>query len=283
MQPSYKVISIVSLAISSLLLVPPAVCAQVHRTSASAQDAEFRARILNGICCVPNLSSGHRAVRLKNGKSKTQEGGVSIEISIDRIVLGQLGNKPVALALMSDWEGGSGIFNSLLLYELHDGKAVTVGSYPLGDRTSIKSLAVSNGKVRIASEETIGVERGKRAVKVLDRSQFEKAECLQYELTEETKKDIDSLMEIWESISVKDPALTTEQKQKALAISNRHQKDRAAFAEAFRLALSAGGWAPGPHPLVFDNAGKPALCVDDFGENLHATIDLSTTSRDASK
>ncbi len=244
--------------------------------SAAKDDSAFRRQILNGTCCVPNLSTGYRAIKLTNGKCQIGDHDTSGEISIERIEFGQLDKKPVAVAIMSDWEGGSGIFRSLLLYELRGGRPVTVGSYVVGDRADVKSLSIKDGQVHMVREQTIGPDEGKQTTVALKRSQFDEAECLQEPPSKETQNDISQLMKIWQSISSDNKILTPEQKRQACAICNRHLQDRTTFANQFRLTLSAGGWCPGPHPLIFDKEGHPSLCVDDNVQNLHVTIELAT-------
>ncbi len=70
----------------------------------------FRQLILNGICCVPNLSSGATAVHLKNGKGVNN----SDRVTMGKIAVGELNGKPAAIAVISNQGGGSGIFVSLI-------------------------------------------------------------------------------------------------------------------------------------------------------------------------
>jgi len=252
----------------SLLLCVLTQTTPVH----ASDDAAFRSEILNGVCCVPNLSSGYSPVRLKNGTFKSNDPNDQTEVEIRDILFGKLDGTPIALAVMSQSGGGSGIFNSLLVYEQHNGKAITVGSYPIGDRTLVKSLKIADGKVHITTEETIGHDGGKQTSLVLPRNKFENVECLQEPLSAEVQKDVDALTALWSSIDAKNPKLSPEKKKEALAICNRHKKDREAFANAFRLTLSAQGWGPGPHPLSFEKDGRPSLEVDDVDS--HARVDL---------
>ena len=85
----------------------------------SAQ-AALKQQILNGICCVPNLSSGHHPAKLKAGELKSGEETVSL----GSVIFGRLANKPVAVAVMSNCTGGSGVLNSLLFYEQQGDKMV---------------------------------------------------------------------------------------------------------------------------------------------------------------
>jgi hypothetical protein len=245
-----------------------------NKTVAAPTDhAAFRSQILNGVCCVPNMSTGYSPFRLKNGEYKSKDKNDPNEVDISDILFGKLDGVPVAVAVMSQSGGGSGIFNSLLIYEQRDGKAITVGSYPIGDRTIVKSLKIADNQVHLVIEGTIGENGGKQTTLVLPLSKFDKAECLQEPLSGEMKKDVDALVPIWTSIDKRKPTLTPEEKKEALDIINRHQKDREKFATAFRLTLSAGGFGPGEHPLTFDKDGRPTFYIDDL--DFHAKIELN--------
>ena len=203
-----------------------------------------------------------------------------MEISIQQIVFGQMDNKPVAVAVMSDWEGGSGVFMSLLLYEQQNGRAITVGSYPVGDRAQILSLGIRKGKVKLVSQQTLpGEDRNKPKTEWLKAANFDKAECIQDELSKETEKDITRLIDLYLrafgfSNSEYKP-FTSDERREALAICMRHQKDKEIFAKQFRLSLDAAGWRPGSNPLSFDKSGRPILRMDDDGSDKHPPVDLS--------
>src|ERR1700758_4350679 len=82
------------------------------KVAAPANNAAFRSQILNGVCCVPNLSTGYSSVRLKNGIFKSTDPKDPGEVDLGDIIFGQLDGTPVALAVMSQSGGGSGVFNS---------------------------------------------------------------------------------------------------------------------------------------------------------------------------
>lgn len=244
---------------------------------ASATNGNFKNLILNGTCCVPNLSSGYRPVKLDDGRyKKTDENGNTISIQLgDKFLFGTMDSKPVAIAVLYDCEGGSGNFGSLMLYEMIDGRAVTVGSRAIGDRAMVRSLTMVGDKVKVVSEETLGPQSGKQNTQVLKRADFEPAECLEQPLPPAMLEDIKALMNIYNVISPQQPELSAEKKQKALEICQKHENDRSFFERAFRLTLSAEGWGPGPTPLIYDAAGNPSFKVDDNIAKFHHTVNLS--------
>lgn len=232
----------------------------------------FINQIRNGYCCVPNLSSGYTARKLINGQFKNDEETVSL----DNIAVGIINHKMVAAVVMSNWGGGSGVFKSLLLYEQKDDKALTVGSYCIGDRAGIESLSVSDNKIKLIFQLR---DETKLSTALLSTSDFEKAECLQKELPKDIEADAESIIDLYKqaidgySKIIRDwkdgriPYMTkfrftTKQKETARAILTRHKKDRAHFANILRLKLEAAGWGPGPNPLQFDADGNASLWVE---------------------
>lgn len=242
--------------------------------NAVADQRVLRDKILNSICCVPNMSSGYTPRVLKHGKFKAMENGCLIDIELDSVIFGKLENKPIALAVLYDCEGGSGVFESLLLYDLQNGKAVIAGSHPVGDRAEIKLLSIRNNVIRLVSAKFRGAEKPQLMTELIKRKDFDKAECIQYELSKETKSDIAKLMATYITVW-SDKPLTAEQKQEALAICRRHQGDRARFADEFRLSLDAQGYGSGPHPLTFNQTNEPVLHLDDERKQTHVSIELS--------
>lgn len=271
-----------ALAVASFMLSAPAGAAapgakgEDGTPSGSATTQQFLDKILNGVCCVPNLSSGYRGVLMKNGVNITKDGDRTIECTIDKkeVVFGTLDNRPVAVAVLSDAEGGSGIFQSLLLYEMRDGKAVTVGAEGFGDRTTVEKLKISDNKVVLSYRVNIGNDAGKRYTKSFARKDFDVAECMMLDqLAEATRKDLKELSTIWQLV-LSNEALSAEQKEQARAICLRHADDKKAFADAFRMTLSAEGWGPGPQPLSYDANGKPILRADDNVSDVHNKVEL---------
>ncbi len=264
-------------AISALVAVSVGGACGPDLASAADSNADFKNRILNGTCCVPNLSSGYRPVTLVNGKyKKTDENGNTITIQLgDKFLFGTMDKTPVAIAVLYDCEGGSGNFGSLMLFELTDGRAVTIGSRAIGDRAIVRSLTMVGDKIKIVSEESIGLQAGKQRTEVIKRTDFDPAECLEQPLTPSMLEDVKALMNIYNVITDKQPDLSTEKKQKALEICKKHENDQSYFARAFRLTLSAEGWAPGPTPLIYDAAGNPSFKIDDNVSKFHRTINLA--------
>ena len=264
-------------------LVPAKQLAFAANSTANVSPAQvaFRDQILNGICCVPNMSSGYRATKLKDGKSKTHQDGYDTEVSIKEIVFGQLNHKPVAVAVLADWEGGSGIFMSLLLYQQMHGRAVTTGSYAFGDRATLHSLSISNGKIKLVSTPWGPWSEEKKdypKTVYLTQDDFDKAECIQDAGSKETEIDIARLLDLYPRAFGFFPdskPLSSEERREALAICKRHENDKEAFANQFRLSLDAAGWRSGPHPLEYDKTGKPILHMENNRANEHSTVDLS--------
>lgn len=254
-----------------------------EKSGTRATNEEFRNKILNGTCCVPNLSSGYRPVALVNGKyKKTDENGNTITIQLgEKFLFGTLDKRPVAIAVLYDSEGGSGNFASLMLYEMRNGRAVTIGSHAIGDRALVRQLTLLGDKVKVVSEESLGPQSGKRKTELIKRTDFDRAECLETPLSPAMLADVKALMDIYNAISPLQPDLTPEKRQKALEICKKHESDRSFFADVFRLTLSAEGWGPGPHPLIYDTAGNPSFKVEDKISNFHHTVSL-TTQPDAS-
>jgi hypothetical protein len=249
---------------------------------AKPQEKILRNKILNGICCVPNLSSGSAPRKMKNGAFKATEDNCSIEITLNDVTFGEIDKKPVAVAVLSACGGGSGIFVSLLLYDLENGSPLEVASYAVGDRADVKSVNIRSDGVRLIfapfnpgqnDQNPYGFKQPTTAV-LIKRAKFEKVECIQYELSNDTKNDIAKLVTTYIAAWSNKP-LTAEQKQQALEICS-HQKDKAKFAKEFRLTLDAEGYDSGPHPLTFDQAGKPILHIDDQRKSEHhVSIELA--------
>lgn len=238
-------------------------------------DSAFREQILNGTACVPNLSDGYRPVHLNNGlwEGKEDDRSISVEIKKEQIAFGILDKKPVAVAAIADHGGGSGVFYSLLLYEMQAGRARTIGSYSAGDRTTIDSLTIAGNRVRLVATE---FKESKPTTKLIKLSDFDKADCLDKPLSSSMKKDVDDLIHIYLSITPSSPELDPGQKLSALAICRRYQNSGAEFARALRLTLGAGGYKPGPQPLSFLPSGAPVLQVDDNISNFHTRVDLTS-------
>jgi hypothetical protein len=225
---------------------------------ANINQAKFKQQILNGYCCVPNLSYGYRSIKLKNGEYKVKDETVGIH----EIVIGQLDHKPVAVAFMSNWTGGSGDFDSLLLYEQRQGRAITVGSYGFGDRDYVHSISFRNGKIRLVTEKTLGDRPTPNQQTIwVKRSDFQKAECLQGELSKAVKEDVDTMVSLYIK-AFSNQAFTPAEKKEGTEACNHHQKDRVFFAKAVRLTLEAGGYEPGPSPLQYDKDGNASINVD---------------------
>jgi hypothetical protein len=259
-------------------LVMIAVLLPAERTLAEnkivlTNQAQIRSQILNGFCCTPNMSSGYKPRKLVNGKFKATENDSEITVSLDQITFGDLDGKPVAVALMYDNEGGSGTFESLMLYEIVNGKAKLVGSSPVGDRAVIKSLSFEKDGIRLVSEVGIGQESGKRSNALIKRSKFEEVECIDYELSKETKDDIAKLTPLYQRAFSQNP-LTPEEIKQACEICKRHQKEGDQFAREFRLSMNADGWGVGPHPLTYQE-GKPIFHEEDGSKKSNRALDLS--------
>jgi hypothetical protein len=151
----------------------PVACSQTKAKANSNWQADFKKHILNSVCCVPNLQSGYTPRKLSNGKWKSGDESVSV----GNLVCGYMGKKRVAAAILGNCTGGSGVFDSLLLYEEQKGLPVEVGSQGFSDRGIVKSLTISNGKVHLLSEESHGEEEGKRKTLDLARKDFDPVEC----------------------------------------------------------------------------------------------------------
>lgn len=149
----------------------------VNAKESKITHSQITSQILNGYCCVPNLSSGYTARQLSDGQFKTDQETVSLS----NIVIGTMDNKEMAVAVLANWTGGSGVFKSLLLYERQGAKMVTVGSYAFGDRAQLRSLSIKNNKVILVSQRMMGGQLQKPETVRLKRNNFDKAECLQEE------------------------------------------------------------------------------------------------------
>ena len=218
----------------------------------------FRQLILNGVCCVPNLSSGATATHLRNGRG----GNDPDQVAIGKIVFGELAGKPVAIAVMSNHGTGSGIFVSLLLYEMHAGKAVTVGSYSVGDRAIVETLSLANNQIHLVSKDMIGEESGKTKTINLSKQEFDRTECIAEALSPRTKLELSELTEVYRKVFA-DGSLSAQDRQTALRIFELHKADRAHFADLFRLTIQSLGYGQACEPLAFDSAGHPILQIED--------------------
>src|SRR5262249_8298700 len=157
----------------------------------------MRQKILNSVCCVPNLSSGYSPYQLKNGSYKETGGDSEQEIALSRVTFGKLENKPVAVALLGNWTGGSGIFMSLLLYDLRGATPVEVASYAVGDRTDVRSLSIRPDGVYMTCVGFRGDQSLKLRSIVVKRKDFDVAECITHPLSTAERQDLDDLMAIW--------------------------------------------------------------------------------------
>src|ERR1700712_3966911 len=92
------------LAIQALqsLLVPQS-CSAADLTS---PQKDIRQKILDGVCCVPNLSSGYTPYQMTNGAYKKKENDTEHRIDLHTVTFGMLDKKPVAVALLDDSGGG---------------------------------------------------------------------------------------------------------------------------------------------------------------------------------
>lgn len=219
---------------------------------------QFRQQILNGFCCVPNLSSGYRTTKLVNGYWKKTEGELVEDVTLTQPVFGLLDGKPVAAVHMVYWGGGSGHFGSILLYEQKDGQARTVGSYPCGDRVKILSMSFEGGRVKIVRKGGMtGPFRDEQTPKtiLLKRSDFDVAECIGRELPRQLEDELRQM----EGFFGKGSKLTDQEKKQAAEICNRHREDREEFSRLVALYLDECGWHAGPDPLRFDAAGNPSF------------------------
>jgi hypothetical protein len=155
------------------LVQSPAVYSQAK--ASSNWQADFKKHILNSVCCVPNLQSGYTPRKLSNGEWKSGDESVSV----GNLVFGYMDKKRVAVAILGNCTGGSGVFDSLILYEEQNGLPVEVGSQGFSDRGIVKSLTISNGKVHLVSEESHGEEQGKRKTLDLARKDFDPVQTQQ--------------------------------------------------------------------------------------------------------
>lgn len=215
-------------------------------------------QIRNGYICVPNVSHGYSSKKLTQGIFKTQDEDVSLgELFIE----GTLEGKEVVITEVSNWTGGSGIFNSLLLFERHNGKMITTGSYSIGDRVALRKLSFSGNKIKIVTLDIRSQGKEKPETTLIQLSDFEKAECIQEALTNGMKTDADELVKTYIQAFSED-AITAEQKKRARAILERHQKDQRDFLNIVRLLLEEKGYEPGPNPVSRDNKGNFSIWVD---------------------
>jgi hypothetical protein len=252
MKQKYLIILSISISISICLTV-----FWSDKVSASTiTQAQFEKSILNGISCVPNQSHGYQSIKMIKGEHKSKDRQTEIE----KIVCGKLDGKQVAVAFITDWTGGSGIFDSLLLYEERNGRATTVGSYGFGDRAEVSYLTIINNKIKLVSRETVPY-LSSTSVRWIKFSDFDKAECIQSVLTGKYKEDVDFMLSLYEDAFWK-KAFTLEDKKKAFEICNRHKSDRASFTNCVRLKIEENGFDPGPRPLQYDQAGKPVIYID---------------------
>ncbi len=261
------------IGLNLVFLLPSAALSADKAVIGLSQQKVLRDQIFNSVCCVPNMSSGYSPRKMKDGAFNSKENDCQIAISLEHVTFGELDNKPVAVALLYDNEGGSGTFESLMLYDVRGGKATIVGSYPVGDRAIVKSLTIGNDGVRLVSEESIGAEKGKRKSVLIKRSKFDPVECVQYDLSKETKDDIAKLTDLYMTAFGEKP-FTADQKAEALAICNRHQNEAAKFAQEFRLGMNAAGWGVGEHPLTYQE-GKPIFHEEDWRKNSYRSLELS--------
>jgi hypothetical protein len=218
--------------------------------------AQFKEAIFDGILCVPNLSHGYRSIELNNGSYEDADE----KIDIENIAFGKLDETDVAVAFITNWTGGSGIFDSLILYKLVDGKATTIGTCAIGDRVQLLSLKITNNKVKLEARQTLAAN-AKPYTAWITKDQFDKAECLQFALTGQLKQDVEFMSSLYDK-AFWHQAFTVEDKKKAIEICNRHKTDRKEFTNYVRLKIEEGGYGPGPNPLQYDQNGTPAIYVD---------------------
>ena len=210
--------------------------------------------------------------KLNNGEWKSGDESVSV----GNLVFGYMDKKRVAAAILGNCTGGSGVFDSLLLYEEQNGLPVEVGSQGFSDRGIVKSLTISNGKVHLVSEESHGEEEGKRKTLDLARKDFDPVLCLTYDLPKDMQKDISDLVDIYQT-AYDQTEMGAEEKKKASVICLRHSKDRVAFAKALRLSIAQIGLVLDYSPLSYDKDGKPMFKMAHHDSKTEM-IDLSTQS-----
>jgi hypothetical protein len=246
----------------------PVACSQTKVNS--NWQADFKKHILNSVCCVPNLQSGYTPRKLSNGEWKSGDESVSV----GNLVFGYMDKKRVAAGILGNCTGGSGVFDSLLLYEEQNGVPVEVGSQGFSDRGIVKSLTISNGKVHLVSEESHGEEQGKRKIIDLARKDFDPVACLTYDLPKDMQKDISDLVDVYQT-AYDQNEMGAEEKKKASVICLRHYKDRVAFAKALRLSIARVGLVLDYSPLNYDKDGKPTFKMAHHDSKTEL-IDLST-------
>jgi len=239
------------------------------------QQKAIQQKILNGVCCVPNLSSGYTPYQLKNGSYREKnDNGSESYVTLYQISFGVLGGKPVATAMLDDSGGGTGIFMALLLYEIRNDTPVEVGSWAVGDRADVRFISIRPDGVHITGRCFHGDREALKIVTlVVKRKDFDVAECITHPVSEAEKKDLTALETIWIRGYDKHE-LTHEDKQAALEIINRHEKDRKEFTEDFRLSLETDNYGSTPHPLVYDKVGKPIFHIDDPWKKIYLTVPL---------
>jgi hypothetical protein len=241
----------------------------------TSQQNTIRKRILNQVCCVPNLSSGYTPYKLKNGSYKETVDNSQNEITLQMVTFGVLEKKPVATALLDQCSGGSGVFYSLLLYELRNGNPIEVGSYAVGDRADVRSISIRSDGVQIIGR---GFHGDRSSVKLttlrVKRKDFDVAECITHLVSAAERKALNDLKTIWIR-GYEKHKLTDEDKQAALDIVRRHRQDRKAFAEDFRLSLETDDYGSTKHPLVFDKDGKPVFHIDNLWKKIYLTVPLT--------
>jgi hypothetical protein len=143
---------------------------------ATIPELQVRHQILNGPCCVPGIGETDYPVSMQQGHCKLPNSPEG-DATISGVAFGVLNKIPVALATLSVWEGGSGQFHYLLLYELKNKKATQVGYYSIGDRTALTVPEIKEGSVIVTREQTIGQEQGKKETLSISREQFEALGC----------------------------------------------------------------------------------------------------------
>jgi Lysozyme inhibitor LprI len=136
----------------------------------SGNPSHWLSRITNGPCAVPNLDEGYHIVQLVHGSYTCTKEDDKEEVSIGRVVTGSVENHSAAVAILTDWTGGSGIFIHLILYFQYGDFAYPIGQYPVGDRSKIESLSIKRGKIFLKFKDR---GESKSQKKILSLSDFE--------------------------------------------------------------------------------------------------------------